>query len=282
MSKKEETTAIVTYGDWTPEQMEKDAADMSGGGDFWKPPVGKTAVRFLPPKIGWPSPFVIQHQHFFELPGVERKIIFSCPKMHEGKPCLACKKADQLEGSGNSRDERASKKLRPSRRTLANVIVTPKDPNSKVVVWGFGTTVFNQIKAIRESEEGGGNFLDPKNGFNLIVQRVGTGKDDTKYTMIPARNTTPLANMEWIEAQSDLRRLIRIPTIEQQKRLIDGEDPRDVWGDGKTDGAHGAGRRRDDAQDDDDLDEDVIDVDSKETSKRTAEDDLFDDEVDLD
>lgn len=276
--KDEETTAIATYGEWTPEQMEKESAEMAGGGDWWKAPVGKTAVRFLPPKIGWPSPFVIQHQHFFNLPGVEKAIIFACPKMHEGKKCLACAKADQLEGSGNSRDAQASKKLRPQKRMMANIVATPKDPNARVSIYAFGKQVYDQLKSIRESEEGGGNFLDPVKGFNIIIQRVGTGKDDTKYTVIPARNATPLLNMEWIDAQSDLRRLVKIPTVEQQKRLFDGEDPRDVWGEGKPGAAHGGNRRKDDA---DDIDTDAIDAESTE-KKRTAEDDLFDDEVDLD
>lgn len=281
---KKEETAIVTYGEWTPEQMEKESAEMSGGGDFWKPPVGSTAVRFLPPKIGWPSPFAIRHQHFIKMPGIEKEIIFSCPKMHEGKRCLSCAKADQLEGSGNARDQRAAKELRPRKSTLANVIINPKKVDgNKPVVWGFGTTVFNMLKSIRENEEAGGNFLDPKKGFTIVVKREGTGKEDTKYTLLPSRTQSELGNMEWIDVQVDCRKLIRVPTVEQQTRLLDGEDPRDVWGDAKVDRAHGSQRKRDDA---DDLDTSAIDADSKEKPpgypSQTAESDLFDDEIDLD
>lgn len=278
----EESTAIATYGEWTPEQMEKESSEMSSGGDFWKPPVGNTAVRLLPPKIGWPSPFVIQHQHFIQIPGNANKVIFSCSKMHEGKKCLPCAKADALEASGNSRDERAAKGLRPQRRMMCNAIVSPKKvEGNKPVIWVFGKTVYDQLKAIRENEEAGGNFLDPVKGFNIVIQRVGTGKEDTKYTLLPSRNQTPLGNMDWIDVQMDLRKLIRLPTVDQQKRLIDGEDPRDVWGDAKSDRAHGSDRRVDDASD---LDTGAIDADSTEVKekKRTAEDDLFDDEVDLD
>jgi len=278
MAKKEETTAIATYGEWTPEQMEKESKEMASGGDFWKCPVGKTLLRFLPPKIGWPSPFVLQHQHYFDMPGIEKSINFCCPKMHDGKACLACKKADAMEASGNARDEKAARKLRPSRRMLANVVINPKDEVNKPVIWGFGKTVYDQLKAIRENDEGGGNFVDPIKGFDIVVQRVGSGKDDTRYTLIPSRSITPIASMDWIDMQADLRKLIRVPTVEQQKRLFDGEDPRDVWSDGKVDRAHGSQRRKDDAGEDD---VDAIDVDSTEKPK-TAEDDLFDDEVDLD
>lgn len=268
---KQETQALATYGEWTPEQMEKESAAMASGGDFLKIPVGRTVVRFLPPKIGWPSPFVIIHQHFIELPGVEEKIIFACPKMHESKKCLACGKADAMESSGNARDERAARKLRPSKRVMANVVPNPKNPEAKVGIYAFGKTVYDQLKSIREDDEGGGNFMDPIKGFNISITRVGTGMNDTKYTCQASRNMGPLLNMDWIENQTDLRKMVRIPTVEQQQRLFDGEDPRDVWGDAKKE------KRR---REEDDLDDDAIDVEGKEV--RTAEDDVFDDDVDLD
>ncbi len=270
-----ETTAIATYGEWTPEQMEEESKTMSTGGDFFKVPQGNTNVRFLPPKIGWKSPFVIQHQHFIDMPGLDRPVIFCCPKMHQSQKCLACAKADAMEASGNARDERAARRLRPAKRVMANIVVNPKDPESKVQIYAFGKTVYEQLKAIRENDEGGGNFMDPIKGFTITIKRVGAGKDDTKYTLIAARAITPLANMDWIEVQGDLRRLIRIPTVDQQKRLFDGEDARDVWGDGD-----GGGSRRSSKPSDDD---DAIDADAVEKpSGKTAENDLFDDEVDLD
>jgi hypothetical protein len=272
--KPAQTTAIATYGDWTPEQMEEEAKEMGGGGAWWKPPVGTTVVRLLPPKIGWKSPFVIQHQHFIRMPGVDGAVIFCCPKMHESKTCLACAKSEQLEASGNARSERAARDLRPQKRMMTNIVVNPKDAQSKVQVWAFGRTVYDQLKAIRENDEGGGNFIDPISGFNLGVKRVGTGKDDTKYTIIPSRTASGLVNMEWIDVQTDLRRMIRIPTTEQQARLLEGEDPRDVWSDDASDAKEG--RRAASAK----QAGDVVDATTVET--RTAEDDLFEDEVDLD
>ena len=266
---KQETTAIVQYGDWTEEQQEKDSKEMSGSGEWWKPPVGKSSVRFLPPKVGWPGPFVVQHQHFINMPGIDRAIIFCCPKMHENKKCLACAKADTLEASGNAKDEKQAQKLRPQKRMMANVVINSKKPDSKVQVWAFGKTIYDQLKAIRQDDENGGNFLDPIKGFNLGLTRTGTGRDDTRYTIISAREQTKLANMDWIEVQKDLRRTVRIPTVEQQERLFDGEDPRDVFGSGRPAAGNGQSSPSD-----------SIDVDGSEV--RTAEDDLYDDEVDVD
>lgn len=264
---KQETQALVTYGEWTPEQMEKESTEMSSGNDFWKAPVGTTSVRFLPPKIGWPSPFVIQHQHYIEMPNLDHAIIFCCPLMHDKRTCLACKKADQMESSGNPRDAQVSKKLRPRKRVLANIILGNKESEAKVQIYGFGKSVYDQLKAIRENSEGGGNFLDPHKGFNVLIKRVGTGKDDTEYTLIPARAQTPLLNMGWIDMQTDLRKLVWVPTEDQQVRLFKGEDPKEIRGEAKAE------RQRAKAEDDD--------LDGA-APGRTAEDDLFDEEIDVD
>lgn len=269
---------IVKYGDWTPEQIEKESKELQTNSDFWKPPVGRTAIRFLPPKIGWPSPFVIQHQHFIRLPGKDKPIVFCCPRLHEKKQCLACAKADQLESSGNGRDAQIAKGLRPQKRILANVVVghgSGENPEEAgVSIYAFGASVYNSLKAIREDAENGGNFLHPETGFNIVIKRVGTGKDDTRYTIMPSRQATKLANMDWIDMQPDLRKMVRVPTTDQQERLLAGEDPKDVWGDDSAAAPKRASSNKGRGKKDD-----VIDVDAAES---TAEDDLFDDELDLD
>ncbi len=268
-----ETTAIVQYGEWSPEQIDKESKELAtGGGDYWKTPTGNSIIRFLPPKIGWPSPFVIRHQHFVTMPGIDKPVVFVCPKMHEQKQCLVCDKAKQMEASGNRRDLDAAKKLGPRKGVLSNIIADPKNTEAAVMIWSFGVTVYNFLKQIREDDANGGNFMSPTaKGFNLVINRVGTTKDDTKYTVMPERNNSALVNMDWIEQQTDLRRLVRLPTTEQQKRLLNGEDPRDVWGDGDADEAPRRSRRQDADQ-----------PDVPEGTGRTAEDDMFDDEVDLD
>jgi len=260
--------SLVAYGEWSDEAMQKEAKEVGAGGEWLKIAVGRTVVRFLPPKQGWPSPFVIQHQHFIELPGSDRPVTFACPKMHEGKLCIVCAKADKLETSGNGRDAKMAQRLRPNKRIMANVVADPGNPEQPVQIWAFGKQVYDQLKSIRQDDENGGNFLDPMNGFNLSINRTGTGKNDTKYVVTAARAQSKLMNMDWIATQKDLRLYVRIPTEEQQRRLLDGEDPRDVWGDG--DGFNPRDKKN----------KDVIDIDDD--GRRTAEDDLFDDEVDLD
>jgi hypothetical protein len=269
---KQGSTSLVEYGTWSPEAMEEESKAIDTKSDFWKVPVGKTVARFMPPLLGWKtnkgSPFSVQHQHFIHMPGIEQVIIFNCPKMHENKFCGGCQRADKLETSGAALDMKMAKKLRPQKRVLANVIIDHRT-NPRLVIWAFGKTVYDQLKSIRGDDENGGDFLDPSaRGFDIVVERKGTGQFDTEYTLTASRNRSPLKDMEWIGMQKDPSQFVHIPTKDQQERLLAGEDPRDVWGEGREDRGRRAPR------------EDVIDVDAG-PAQRTAEDDLFDDEVDL-
>jgi hypothetical protein len=58
------------------------------------------------------------------------------------------------------------------------------------------------------------------NGFDLIVKRKGMTRNDTKYTILPARNRTPLGDMTWIDAQVDLDEFILTKTIDEIEDLI--------------------------------------------------------------
>lgn len=240
-------TNIVKYGSWTPEQAEKESKDLSNTKDFWKASVGRNVVRFLPPKVDWPSPFVVRYQHFVVVPGLANKVIYSCPREHKaGWPCVTCDKADKLERSGSRRDTDTAKKLRPQKSVLANIIADPGNKDAAPLVFSFGKKIHEALKQIRSDTENGGDFMHPDKGFCIVINRKGTGKDDTEYTVAASRNTNKLANMAWIEEQVDCRRLIRIPTVDQQNRLLAGEDPRDVW----SDDGDGAPRRRRGGEDD--------------------------------
>lgn len=268
---------LVKYGTWNEEQANKESKELSSGSDFWKPAAGRNVIRFLPPKVDWPSPFVVQHQHFIELPGVQNKIIYTCPREHKVGECVTCNKADKLERSGNRRDVEAAKKLRPQRRVMANIIVEPDNEEAAPVIYAFGKTVHDALKNIRTDPENGGDFMHPEKGFCIVIGRTGTKKDDTKYTVSGSRQTNKLKNMAWIDLQPDLRRLLRFPSTDQQERLLAGEDPRDVWGDGPSEDRPRRRRDRDDIEDaelvddkpnlGDDLDADGDDLDLDELDR---------------
>ena len=214
---------LVKYGSFDLDELEKKEKELSGaaGGNFIRPQVGKTVVRFLPPKAGVKSPFQIVYEHFIQPGPGQKKIRFSCPKRMEGKRCPACEKADSLRRTQNPADRERAYSLYPSKRIYANVI-DRANPDEGPKVMPFGVTIFDALKSIRAED---GDFTNPEaDGFDIVILREGTKKHDTRYEVRPDRKDSPLGNMEWIEQQWDLSKYARVDTLEEILAKMSGQE----------------------------------------------------------
>jgi hypothetical protein len=201
-----------------------------GGGNFMRLEVGKNVVRILPPREGRLSPFESVFQHFIDIPGKEGPVVFNCPRMMAKQHCPACARADKLRGSANEVDQEASRRFWATRRTFCNVI-DRNDPEAGPKVLGIGKTIYGPLLELRRDEDAGGDFSNPIDGYDVIIQRQGSGKNDTKYSTFPVRRSTPLAvddagqpdgaqMQEWIDTQVDLGQLSEIPTLEEIRAKV--------------------------------------------------------------
>jgi hypothetical protein len=166
--------------------------------------------------------------------------------------CPACAKLDELREDGSPQALDLAKDMAPNRRIIANMIFRG-DPERGVLIWEFGKQVHDQLLAIRDDQDAGGDFAYPIKGFDLVVDRKGTGMK-TEYKLFPARKITRLADDEtmnaWLESMHDLDKLIRIPSDEEIRRLTGG-GARDRGEDARSPrGARDAGPRRRTAADD--------------------------------
>lgn len=220
------TSALVNYGSYDLDAANEEHDDLSraGGGQFMKLEVGRNVVRLLPPPVGRRSPFVTTYQHFLDIPGRDGPVVFNCPRMMERRPCPACAKGDRLRATGNQKDAEAARDFWASRRVFANVI-DRSDEDAGPKVLGFGKTVHEALVAIRRDEDAGGDFTHPIDGFDIIIERVGTGKMDTRYKVFPARRSSSIGDKaeEWIAVQPDLRALARVPTLDEIKAQVRGD-----------------------------------------------------------
>lgn len=216
--------AIVNYGAYEVEAADAEHEDLSrGGGNFMKLDTGRNVVRFLPPPAGRNTPFVTVFQHFLNLPGFAEPIIFNCPRLMARKGCPACQKGEKLKSTGNQKDADAARDFWASRRVFANVI-DRNDEDAGPKILGFGKLIHEALVAIRRDEDAGGDFTDPVDGFDIVIERTGTTKTDTRYTVRPARKSSELGNLEWIETQPDLRYLAKVPTLEEIKAMVSPQD----------------------------------------------------------
>lgn len=225
---------LVKYGEYTPEaaQQEEKDSKSAGGAGFVKLQPGKNVVRILPPAQGRTSPFRVIYQHYLRVAGAEGPVVFVCPRQEAKRPCPVCKEADRLKRSGNPADRDRAGELFPSRRVFANA-VDRSDPEGGVKVLVVGKTVHESLIAIRKDADAGGDFTHPTKGFDIIIERTGTGKQDTRYTVRPARNSTPLSADakqmdEWLSSMRDLEEHARVLDQEELEAKLGGTDDADA------------------------------------------------------
>lgn len=216
---------IAEYGRYELDAADAEYEDLqrSGSGSFMKLSEGNNPVRFLPPMKGRRSPFVTVHQHFIRLPGRDSPIVFNCPRIMARQDCPACKKAEKLSRSPNPADQQAAKSFWPSRRVFAAVI-DRKDEAAGPKILGFGKQIHESLAELRRDEDSAGDFTNPEgDGYDVVIQRTGMGKTDTRYKVRPARRSSPLGNMEWLGSMPDLQTMARVPSWDEIRQLVQGE-----------------------------------------------------------
>jgi hypothetical protein len=221
------TTNLAKYVPYDIDAVDEEERDLASGGEFLKIKAGSTILRFLPPLATRvlpgkkPSPFVIVPQHAVMPVGSQRNIYMPCARiLTKGKSsCVVCDRIEKLAGTGNPADRRASEGMEARTRVFSNAIVR-SEPEHGPWIYPFGVKIHEFLRALRKDATVGGDFTDPINGFDIMIKRKGTGRDDTRYTPIAARNSSPLGNMDWIEQQADLRKYARILTVDEQLSML--------------------------------------------------------------
>ena len=212
---------LVKYGGFDLDELDKQdnqvAATTVVGADFMKLVPGNNKVRFIPPEVGG-SPFVIVNEHFIDTASGQR-VRFTCPRLMEKKQCPACQEADRLKRTGNPIDRDKAWGFYPKLRVYANV-VDRENPGAPRIL-AFGKTIWDGLKRIRRDKDEGGDFTNPNaDGFDVIITREGSGKNDTRYSVRPARTDTPLAETpEEVDAiindQWDLTKYSSVPSLDE-------------------------------------------------------------------
>lgn len=214
---------LVKFGEYDIEAA-REQSNAKKANNYMNLEEGPNVVRILPPPIGERDAFYEVRQHYVKPAGAERAVVFLCPRhMQNGKFCPACEQYNKYHRSTNTADQERAKELYPGKRVFCNVI-DRKNPNKGPLILGLSSMTFKFIEAIRDDQVNGGNFTHPINGFDLTINREGTGLK-TKYSVIPARAITQLhpdtAVMDkWYDQMVPLRTAIKVPTLEEINELF--------------------------------------------------------------
>lgn len=217
---------LAKYGSYSIEQAEAEAASVKGGNrKFWKAQAGESWIRIPPPPIGKNTPFQSVWEHFIERPDGEKKS-FACPRKMVNQPCPICEYAHKMTVSGNPADNKVGKRYQPRQRVHFHLL-DRKEPEKGLQVWNAPSQILEDLTKIRKNPNVGGDFCHPTEGFDICIMREGTGQNDTKYKVFPARQSSPLHPKpekaeELIEAQTDLSDRAQCETYAEMKTWLEG------------------------------------------------------------
>lgn len=205
--------------------------DASSNNEFvGKIPEGESEYRILPPLERGGDVFKLIHEHYIEVvvDGQKRKRRFVCARsMTKGKQrCPACEENSRLM-KGNAVDRNNAKEFQPKPRVYLNVINRDR-PEDGPKILTIPKSVWSDIKKLRTSRRGGDFARPTKEGFDIIIDREGTGFE-TKYKVYPSDHCALSEDedeaVEWIENQHNLEDYAVLNEYKHNLALMSGIDP---------------------------------------------------------
>lgn len=131
---------------------------------FWKPTTGKHQVRIVPSAFSPEYPFSELKFHY----GIAKFPMIALSNFGKQDPVEEFVK--ELRKTSDKDNWSLSGKISPKTRVFAPVIVRGEEAKG-VRLWGFGTNIYKALLALAEDEDIG-DYTDPINGYDMIVEQV--------------------------------------------------------------------------------------------------------------
>lgn len=184
---------------------------------YWTPAEGTNLIRVLrkTPKVPWFFETVVHYGL-----GPEGKDRCVCLKQ-SGKECPVCLEVNKLRSSSRKSDQERAEKIKPSRHYLMNII-NLKDLDKGVQIFRSGETILVGLSEIFFDADYG-DFTHPKQGFNVKITRHGMTKNDTEYSVRPARNSSSIPDMGLLKQLKDLSTVFPFRSADEVRSLLDDD-----------------------------------------------------------
>lgn len=183
---------------------------------FWKAPLGKTQIRFVPSKENKENPFSEVYFHY----GIGNRTMISPINYGEKDPIVEFSK--ELRKTSEPENWRLAKKLEPKMRVFAPVIVRGEESKG-VRFWEFGKQVYQELLSYA-SDEDYGDFTDVVQGFDMTVDVVqGNPYPTTSIRVKPKQTSLSNNNDEvetWLENQPELLKYYKKYSYEEMKEAL--------------------------------------------------------------
>ena len=184
-------------------KADKDKADGGGTRKYWAPKSdaeGTFPVRFLPPfkKLGEKKFYFDHKNHWIDGKSFEcldQTLVDQKGELHEAERCPACAMYKKMykvsDGNKNSDEWKLATELRDKQRYIYRVIVRGEDDEATPKFYETGPTIFKSLYHIL-TETDYGIIVDPRNGRDYNIVKVGKGRRANYDQSLPAANTSPI------------------------------------------------------------------------------------------
>jgi hypothetical protein len=176
---------------------------------------GKTMIRILPGTTE-PDDFTVEYgAHYIKDPRDSSKLlaVVGDAEICYGKPCSVRQAiTDYIHAANDRGDEtsaKAAKEWLARRSYVMNILIiggADKENEGKVVPWEATSNQYDSVLSVIETMlEADTDPFDLSGGLVLVVERTGTGVNDTKYNFMPFPNAAKYpANQTHLDQRVDL------------------------------------------------------------------------------
>lgn len=204
---KDKKKKLSSEGTTTREKLlarKKKLAEKGTGNGFVFPKNGTTRIRIV--SAGANEEFGMEIIRFY----LGDHSVYSPATFNEACPFM--EKYDELKSSKDEDDKRLAKKLVPSRRFVIPALIYKDDKgkeldyDSKARLVMVPSSVYQDIIELYLDEDEAGDMTDPKKGYDIKIERSGSGQYDTSYSV---RNCKPTKVDKDLVKPVDLESMVR-------------------------------------------------------------------------
>jgi hypothetical protein len=188
-----------------------------------RPPAGRSVWRFLPPiKGSGGDPFYQVWVHMVKNASGDIVASGLCPsKMGTGN-CVVCPEVARLKRTGLPADKDRADDMRAQFDVYANAVNLEED-DPKVQVLRVPQGVYKTLAQLLKDAVAGGDFTHPDKGYNIVITKTGSGRNDTEYDAVPARNSSVIMNRGWLGKMNNLAEAAGLLDTAFVKAVFSGE-----------------------------------------------------------
>jgi hypothetical protein len=213
--------------DWRQEAARRYKEKMSKG--RFKLAQGMNTIRVLP-RVGSKednSPFM-EYQVHREV-GPNKRFVRCGHDAHDGGECWLCdEKIPALLASDNPAKRKMGAALQPKEQFVVQIAVVDQDTGKMTgpVLWtvptGGSRALSTRLLGVLKSPKR--DYIDPEDGYNLSIERTGSGRLDTVYGQIEPDDEPSAVPDKILAATKPFDKYVPAYSEEQQKAAYFGRD----------------------------------------------------------